>query len=261
MVKTVAVLSALRKESLAFFELGGEEPRRRCGVELARRCVAGLDVVVAAGGMGTINAAASAQLLVDACRPDVLLFCGIAGSLNPRIGQGDVVVGERLECLEADMEIIAESEPHLTSFSSDARLVHLAQEELEARSFERVDNVRESGADASAASYGTLAPHEPRYVRGAIATSDLFSTEPDVLRQVRGRYAADCEEMEGVAAAQVAARAGVPFLAIRSISNVCGEPYEELDGREADLEAVARLAADVTMGVIARLADRELGSR
>ena len=98
-------------------------------------------------------------------------------------------------------------------------------------------------------------------MRGAIATSDLFSTEPDVLRQVRGRYAADCEEMEGVAAAQVAVRAGVPFLAIRSISNVCGEPYEELDGREADLEAVARLAADVTMGVITRLADRGLGSR
>ena len=94
MVKTVAVLSALRKESLAFFELGGEEPCRRCGVELARRSVAGLDVVAAAGGMGTINAAASAQLLIDACQPDVLLFCGIAGSLNPRIGQGDVVVGE-----------------------------------------------------------------------------------------------------------------------------------------------------------------------
>lgn len=261
MVKTVAVLSALRKESLAFFELGGEEPRRRCGVELARRSVAGLDVVAAAGGMGTINAAASAQLLIDACRPDVLLFCGIAGSLNPRIGQGDVVVGERLECLEADMDIIAESEPHLTSFPSDARLVRLAQEELEARSFERVDNVRESGADASASKYGTLAPHAPRYVCGAIATSDLFSTEPDVLREVRGRYAADCEEMEGVAAAQVAARAGVPFLAIRSISNVCGEPYEELDGREADLVATARLAADVTTGVIARLAAEGLDSR
>ena len=159
------------------------------------------------------------------------------------------------------MDIIAESEPHLTSFPSDARLVRLAKEELEARSFERVDNVRESGADASASKYGTLAPHAPRYVCGAIATSDLFSTAPDVLREVRGRYAADCEEMEGVAAAQVAARAGVPFLAIRSISNVCGEPYEELDGREADLVATARLAADVTTGVIARLAAEGLDSR
>jgi adenosylhomocysteine nucleosidase len=43
-------------------------------------------------------------------------------------------------------------------------------------------------------------------------------------------------------------------LAIRSISNVCGEAYEALDGREQDLFATARLAADVTLGVIRRLA-------
>lgn len=255
MVRTVAVLSALQKESLAFFELGGEEPLRRGGVELAVRELGGVRVVAAAGGMGKINAAASAQMLIDRYEPDALVFSGIAGSLNPRIGEGDVVVGERLECLDADMQIIAESEPHLTSFASDAGLVRLAEEELAARSFECVTSVAAlADADASAAAYGTLAPHAPRYVRGTIATSDVFSTEPGVLRDIRHRYQADCEEMEGVAAAQVAARSGVPFLAIRSISNVCGEAYEALDGRERDLLATARLAADVTMGVIRRLA-------
>lgn len=255
MVRTVAVLSALQKESLAFFELGGEEPLRRRGVELAEREVSGVRVVAANGGMGKVNAAASAQMLIDAYDPDVLVFSGIAGSLNPQIGEGDVVVGARLECLDADMQIIAESEPHLTSFPSAAGLVRLAEEELDARGFARVEPVASlKDANASAAAYGTLAPHEPRYVTGAIATSDIFSTEPDVLRDIRSRYQADCEEMEGVAAAQVAARADVPFLAIRSISNVCGEAYEALDGREQDLFATARLAADVTLGVIRRLA-------
>ena len=107
MMHTVAVLSALQKESLAFFELPGEKSLRHCGVEYAERDVSGVRVVAANGGMGTINSAASAQFLIDRFGPDALLFCGIAGSLNPRIGQGDVVVGARLECLDSDMQIIA----------------------------------------------------------------------------------------------------------------------------------------------------------
>lgn len=259
MMHTVAVLSALQKESLAFFELPGEKSLRHCGVEYAERDVSGVRVVAANGGMGTINSAASAQFLIDRFGPDALLFCGIAGSLNPCIGQGDVVVGARLECLDSDMQIIAESEPNLTSFPSDEGLVSLAQAELESRGFERVPSVEQMGGEVLDAAYGTLERHEPRFVTGAIATSDLFSTEPDVLRKVRSRYAADCEEMEGVAAAQVAARAGIPFLAVRSISNVCGEAYEELDGRDDDLATTARLAAQVALGVIRRMPAQRQG--
>lgn len=253
MPMTVAVLSALRKESALFFELGGEAPVTEACVDYAVRELDGVRLVAGCGGMGTINAAASAQFLIDRFHPNALLFSGIAGSLNPRIGKGDVVVGERLECLDSDMEIIAESAPHLSSFPSDERLVRLAEQELASRGFARVASVGEEGAEGGGAAYGTLAPHEPRYTTGAVATSDLFSTEPAVLESIRREYRADCEEMEGVAAAQVCARAGIPFLAVRSISNVCGEKYEELDGKVDDLVVTARLAAEVTLGVVRRM--------
>ncbi len=165
MVRTVAVLSALQKESLAFFELGGEEPFRRRGVELAVREVSGVRVVAANGGMGKVNSAASAQLLIDAYEPDALIFSGIARR-NPQIGEGDVVVGARLECLDADMQIVAESEPHL-DFPSSAGLVRLAEQELEARGFARVKPVASlEDANASAAAYGTLAPYDALRDRG-----------------------------------------------------------------------------------------------
>mgnify|MGYP001336639802 CR=1 FL=1 len=249
---TVAVLSALRKESSVFFDMEGDPVISEFGIDYAIRNLEGARIVAACGGMGTINAASATQFLVDRFSPDALVFSGIAGSLNPRIGTGDVVVGERLECLDSDMGIIAESTPHLTSFPSDGHLVHLAEQELFSRSFVRVASIREGGDEGHAAAYGTLESHAPRYTTGTVATSDLFSTDPATLASIRKDYLADCEEMEGVAAAQVCARAGVPFLAIRSMSNVCGEAYEELDNKADDLVSTARLAAEVTLGIVRR---------
>ena len=42
----------------------------------------------------------------------------------------------------------------------------------------------------------------------------------------------------------------MPFLAIRSISNRCGESYESLDGHEHDLVNAADAAATVTLGTL-----------
>jgi len=252
MTMTIAVLGALQKESSVFFDMEGDPVVSEFGIDYAVRDLEGARLVAACGGMGTINAASAAQFLIDRFGPDAFVFSGIAGGLNPRIGTGDVVVGERLECLDSDMEIIAESAPHLTSFPSDEHLVRLAEQELSSRSFVRVASIREGGDEGCAASYGTLTSHAPRYTTGTVATSDLFSTDPEILASIRRNYLADCEEMEGVAAAQVCARADVPFLAVRSISNVCGEAYEERDNKVDDLVSTAHLAAEVTLGTARR---------
>lgn len=250
--RMIAVVSALPRESEVFAKLRGYPTIRECGLEWGQRDLPHGYLAYATAGMGTTNTAAATQFLIDRVRPDAVMFCGIAGSLNPLLGVGDVVVGFRLHRLDADMGIIAESQPHLESFASSRWLVHHAEQELEERHFERVASVAEQGLGEDEP-FGTDEAHAPRYVVGTIATSDLFSTEPDVLAQVRAAHAADCEEMEGAAAAQVAARAKLPFLAIRSISNVCGEAYGDLDSREEDLTRTARLAAHVTLGVIERI--------
>lgn len=252
MTRTVAVVSALPRESELFSELPGPPTSSEYGTAWGQRDLGGVCLAFATAGMGTTNTAAATQFLVDRTRPGVVLFCGIAGSLNPLLGMGDVVVGSRLERLDADMRIIAESAPRLESFASNPILVRQTTDELTERGFERVPSVCEQDI-SPATPFGTREAHEPRFVVGTIATSDLFSTEPDVLAHVRSAHAADCEEMEGAAAAQVAARAGLPFLAIRSISNVCGESYGDLDGREEDLTRCARLAASIALGVIRRL--------
>lgn len=89
-----------------------------------------------------------------------------------------------------------------------------------------------------------------RFTVGVINTSDEFNTDPAVLEASRANEHGDCEEMEGVAAAHVAHRCRIPFLALRSLSNQCGEAYDELGSAEERMSATARDVAAVALRVV-----------
>ena len=52
-------------------------------------------IVLAHSGMGKVNAAMAATLLVEQFQPTHILFTGIAGGLNPDLRPGDVVIGAK----------------------------------------------------------------------------------------------------------------------------------------------------------------------
>src|SRR5204863_6978993 len=52
-------------------------------------------VVLTHSGMGKVNAAMAATLLVEQFQPTHILFTGIAGGLNPDLRPGDVVIGAK----------------------------------------------------------------------------------------------------------------------------------------------------------------------
>lgn len=56
--------------------------------------------------------------------------------------------------------------------------------------------------------------------------------------------------MEGAAVAHIAAKNSVPFLAIRAMSNRCGESYESLDAHKDDLVLAANRAGSLTLSVL-----------
>ena len=65
----------------------------------------GRKAVVVRSGIGKVNAAVCAQILVDEFQVEVILNTGIAGSLNNEINIGDIVVSTDL--VQHDMNAVA----------------------------------------------------------------------------------------------------------------------------------------------------------
>ena len=207
--------------------------------------------------MGKCAAAAAAQALIIESNPQVLIFSGIAGALNPRLSVGDIVIGKKLHYLETNTQIIAECAPYKSVFESDSKLCDLAAKEAQLLGFRLEKSLEESSSVAGdlSSDFKQSASNENSvaYVCGNIATSDQFNTDPNILDAVRATVFGDCEEMEGAAAAHIAAKNGVPFLAIRSMSNRCGESYESVDSHKDDLVLAANQAGSLTLRVLKAL--------
>ena len=214
-------------------------------------------LTICVAGMGKSAAAAAAQALIIESNPQVLIFSGIAGALNPRLSVGDIVIGKKLHYLETNTQIIAECAPHKSVFESDPKLCYLAAKEAELLGFRLEKSLEESSSVAGDLSsdfkQSESNVNSAAYMCGNIATSDQFNTDPDILDAVRATVFGDCEEMEGAAAAHIAAKNGVPFLAIRSMSNRCGESYESVDSHKDDLVLAANQAGSLTLRVLKAL--------
>lgn len=230
----------------------------------------GMPLVVCVGGMGAANAASASQFIIDRYTPKALIFSGIAGSINPGLAIGDILICAEQHYAETNTQIIAECPPYLEYFPSDKRLVQAAIESAEQAGFKRilsqrelvgmpssqVRDVRPERLDAESSVSGIAVGsgmRDQHYVVGNISTSDRFNTDPDVLKELVERFGAEGEAMEEAPAAQIAGKCGVPFLCIRGISNPCGEAYDDLNAHEHNMQMAADNAGMVTLGVVSHI--------
>lgn len=272
-LSNLAVIVALQKEAQPILQAFSGEYKswQDYGVTFIQGKIASNNkcnkavLTICIAGMGKCAAAAAAQALIIEAKPQVLIFSGIAGALNPRLNVGDIVIGKNLHYLETNTQIIADCAPYKEVFESDSKLCALAANQAKLLGFRLEKSLQESSSaacDFSAESKQSASnanitsdtsSNGVAYVCGNIATSDQFNTDSKVLDAVREEVFGDCEEMEGAAAAHIAAKNGVPFLAIRSMSNRCGESYESVDSHKDDLVLAANQAGSLTLRVLKAL--------
>src|SRR5437773_2452353 len=92
--RVIAVLSAMTLE----IETLGQQLTHKTemtiqGIRFTTGSLKDRNVVLAHSGMGKVNAAMAATVLVEQFQPTHILFTGIAGGLNPDLRPGDVVIG------------------------------------------------------------------------------------------------------------------------------------------------------------------------
>ena len=182
----------------------------------------GIDCVCVLSRLGKVASAATAAMLIERFDVSHLLFTGVAGSADPGVRVGDIVIASEL--VQHDMDtrpLFPRFEIPLTGlsrFASDANTNLFLLEA--AGNFLDQDLLTEISEENRV----TFNLHQPRIHQGLIASGDEFIASVTRLQELRQHFPdLLAVEMEGAAVAQVCHEFGVPFSVIRTISDNANE--------------------------------------
>lgn len=266
-----AVVSAFAPE-MAILRNGVEEAAVHSvnGVEFVAGALEGRDVVLFLSGISVVNAAMTVQLALDRFHIDRILFSGIAGGVDPGLNIGDVVIADRwgqyLELLLARESGDGWSKPPFFEypfanfgmmFPRSVTVLRAGLEAPEARFWFPVDdalldrahlatgNVRLERCTAENA----CLEHAPQVVVGGTGVSGGAFVDNAAFRTwTFETFGARVLDMESAAVAHVAWANDVPFIAVRSLSDLAGG-----SGQGNQLEVFFRLAAGNAAAVVRAL--------
>ena len=198
--------------------------------------LAGCPVVVVQSGIGKVAAAITAQILIDRFGAEILLNTGMAGGLDSRLAVKDLVVGTA--AVQHDFD--------LTAFGH-ARGYISGEDDMKATAFYADKDLVALALDAAA----DVLPAESKAITGVIASGDIFVDDSTLKQAIITQFGAAAAGMEGAAIAQTAAANGVPFVILRTISDLAEHQanvsFDELE------RYVGQLAEDITVALLTRL--------
>ncbi len=162
----------------------------------------GDDRIACCGGVGKVNAAMAAQMLIDRYHPDRIFNVGVAGCFE-NVPIGTLILAE--DFIQHDVDTTGVGDP--LGLVSTVNRIDFPTADLEKA---------KAAMDKTGYAYRV----------GRVATSDWFAIESDRARKIYADFAPLACEMEGGAVAQVCYRNGVPFMALKSVSDCIMEHHD-----------------------------------
>jgi adenosylhomocysteine nucleosidase len=226
--RAIGLIGAMDEE-VRLFRSAVEDDRRTtaAGIDFHEGAIGGKRVVVCKSGVGKVNAAVCAQLLIDRFGIEACIFTGVAGALDPELGIGDIVVSR--DCMQHDV---------------DATALGYARGTIP------YQEVSVFPADRSLVEAALLAGrrlHDGLTVEGRVLSGDQFIADRKAVRRLREELNGTCVEMEGAAVAQVCHMNGIPYVVIRTMS-------DQADGAAPnDFGKFVRTAAERSSRIVAAM--------
>lgn len=164
------------------------------------------EIILSKSGIGKVNAAMASAILMERYRPDAVINTGSAGGYNHDLQIGDLVISSEVRHHDVDV----------TAFGYEYGQVPQLPEAFKA-----------DGAMIEIAASAARMIEGIQVVNGLIATGDTFMSDHERVEFVRGKFPdIQAVEMEGAAIAQVAYQFDIPFVIIRSLSDIAGRKSE-----------------------------------
>ena len=197
----IGIIGAMEEEVAALkSEMADAKVTEFASMTFYKGTLCGKDTVVVRSGIGKVNAAICAQILVDKFGVDTLINTGIAGSLKAEIDIADIVISS--DVLHHDMDATGFGYPlgqiprmDVLSFEADKKLIELADKACR-----------------------KVLPEIGTHI-GRVVSGDQFISDKAVKERIASNFNGCCTEMEGAAIAQTAYLNKVPFVILRAISD------------------------------------------
>lgn len=233
----IGIIGAMESEVANLItRMEGVSYREKAGRRFAVGTLSGKEAVVVQSGIGKVAAAITAQILIDEFGVDALLNTGMAGGLDSRLAVKDLVVATA--ALQHDFDITAFGHARGFMYGEDDQkpTLFLADAEL---------------CDRAKIAAVQVMPEGSKVIDGIVASGDVFVDDSALKAQLRDGFGAAAAEMEGAAIAQAAVANGVPFVILRTISDLAEHQanvsFDELE------QYAGKLAGDITVALLASL--------
>lgn len=216
----IGIIGAMEEEVQALIEaMDVQETAEHASMIFHRGTLCGQEAVVVRSGIGKVNAAVCAQVLIDRFSVNALIHTGIAGSLDAAINIGDMVIST--DAVHHDMDATLFGDPvgqvprmDTFAFPADPELVQAAAE-----ANRRVN------------------PGIHTFT-GRVASGDQFIGSAAAKERIVEQFHALCTEMEGAAVAHTAYLNKVSYVIIRAISDKA-DNSATMDYPEFEKQAIA----------------------
>ena len=228
-MRKIGIIAAMKPEmEIIMNEIEGLESVKLCGLVFHEGLIEGHEVVLTECGVGKVNSAMAATLLISTFECDLIINTGIAGGVKP-LNPRDVIIANKLVYHDVDVRIFGYPYGQVPgmplSYTVDPNLI------IKVRQVLNKLNIMHKVRD--------------------IYSGDQFVTGEDKLALVGSPKDCACE-MEGCSIAHVCTKAGVNFLVIRFISDIIGEPSQIKDYESFETE-MATMSACITHKLISNL--------
>jgi adenosylhomocysteine nucleosidase len=217
-MKPIAIVSAMHDELSHLLALMPDEHKQtRAGRDFWLGHLHGHDVVLVLSGIGKVAAATTATLLIEHFHANQIVFTGIAGGLGKDVNVGDLVVADSF--LQHDLDVSPLFPQYVvpsygvSTFHADHSLFN----ELKQACSAVLDNLADILTTDTRAAFNMASP---QLHQGLLISGDRFvSTTAESQKLQQDLPLALAVEMESAAFAQVCQDYGVPFAAVRTISD------------------------------------------
>lgn len=197
----IGIIGAMKSEvSLLKQEMRVEYKKEKASMEFLTGYLGDNEVVVVQSGIGKVNAAICAQILIDDFKVTHIVNTGVAGALNNTLDIGDIVIS--VDAVQHDFTVEAigfkKGEIPFTG------LVAFTADEI----------LRKKAVEAVQGALPNI-----NAIEGRICSGDQFISSDKVKEKIVNEFSGDCAEMEGAAIAQVCYLNSIPFVILRAISD------------------------------------------